>query len=149
MCAFLGVTPQGTISFVSNAFVGRASDKHITYTCRVLDKLNPGDVVLADRGFLIEDGVNLRQASLDLPAFLKGQSQLHPLEIEETRKLANLRINVERNIGGVRQKYGILSTTLPISLLSKTFPDCDVSPIDQIITICCALYNLCPTIVTA
>ena len=43
----IGVTPQGTISFVSKAWGGGVSDKAITQECGILNKLLPGDVVLA------------------------------------------------------------------------------------------------------
>ena len=45
----IGITPQGTISFVSKAWEGRTSDKFLTENCGILDKLLPGDLVLADR----------------------------------------------------------------------------------------------------
>lgn len=112
-----------------------------------MDLLLPGDVILADRGFLIEDGVELRNATVDMPAFTKGRTQLHPIDLEETRKLGNVRINVERCIGDIRQKYSILAETMPISIISKSFSDYEIMPIDQIPIVCCALFNLCPSIV--
>jgi hypothetical protein len=35
-----------------------------------LDKINPGDLILADRGFTIEALLIARQASLNIPPFL-------------------------------------------------------------------------------
>ena len=100
----LGITPQGTVSFVSEAWGGRVSDKYLTESCGILQHLIPGDVVLADRGFNISDSVGMMQAKLHIPAFTKGKNQLSPLEVEETRATANVRIHVERVIGVVRQK---------------------------------------------
>ena len=37
--------------------------------------------------------------------------QLSAIEIEDTRKIANVRIHVESIIGAVRQRYTILSAT--------------------------------------
>lgn len=142
----IGVTPQGSVSFLSKAWGGRASDKHITENCSLLDKLLPGDLVLADRGFDIAESVGLMCAELKIPAFTKGKRQLSPMEVESTRKIAHVRIHVERVIGLVRNKYTILQDTLPIDYLQS---DMNQTPlIDKITTVCCALSNLCPSVVS-
>lgn len=143
----IGISPQGFIQFISKGYGGRASDKYVTEKCGILENLHAGDVVMADRGFLIEDLLRKRGVELSIPAFTKGKSQLHPLEIENTRNIANVRIHVERIIGQLRQKYTILHQfKFPISLITKS----DTSPanvVDQIVTVCCALSNLCTPIV--
>jgi hypothetical protein len=75
--------------------------------------LLPGDIVLADRGFDIQDSVGLHCAEVKIPAFIRGKKQLSPLEIEQTRKIAHTRIHVERVIGLVRNKHTILQNTIP------------------------------------
>ena len=72
----IGITPQGSISFVSEAWGGRTSDKYLTENCGFLEFLVPGDMVMADRGFTISDSVGLKQAKLTIPAFTKRKSQL-------------------------------------------------------------------------
>ena len=130
------------ITFISDSWGGRVSDKYITRECGILQKLLPGDIVLGDRGFDIEEEVAMFQASLKIPAFTKGVSQLSSLEIEKTRKLANLRIHVERVIGATRQCYSILMSTLPIQYMTAKSLQ-DVPYVDKIVRICCALNNLC------
>jgi len=98
----IGITPQGCISFVSEAWGGRTSDKYLTENCGLLDKLLPGDLVMADRGFTIHDGVALKYAELVIPAFTKGKEQLDPIDVEKTRGIAHVRIHVERVIGLLR-----------------------------------------------
>ena len=50
---------------------GRASDKFITEQCGILEKLIPGDIILADCGFTIEDSVGLYCAQVVVPPALK------------------------------------------------------------------------------
>ena len=100
----IGITPQGNISFVSEAWGGRTSDKYLTEHCGFLEFLVPGDMVMADRGFTISDSVGLKQAKLTIPAFTLWKSQLDPVDVERTRGIANVRIHVERVIGLLRRK---------------------------------------------
>ena len=93
----IGITPQGTVSFISRGWGGRVSDKFITEHCRLLGKLLPGDLVLADGGLDIADSCGLYGARLKIPAFTKGRPQFSPLEIESTREIANVRIHVEKS----------------------------------------------------
>ena len=141
----IGITPQGAVSFLSKAWGGRASDKQITENSGLLSKLLPGDVILADRGFNISESVGLMCAQVKIPAFTRGKKQLSPLEVEATRKIAHVRIHVERVIGLVRNKYTILRDILPVDYLQNETNQ--VPLIDKIVTVCCALSNLCPSVI--
>lgn len=146
----IGITPQGTVCFVSEAWGGRTSDKYLTENCGFLENLLPGDMVMADRGFTICESVGLKQAKLVIPAFTKGKSQLDPVDVERTRGIANVRIHVERIIGLLRRKYTILEGTLPTDFLSSNrggTPDTKIPMIDKIVRVCSALVNLCPPII--
>uniref|UniRef100_A0A8C4GJR4 DDE Tnp4 domain-containing protein n=1 Tax=Dicentrarchus labrax TaxID=13489 RepID=A0A8C4GJR4_DICLA len=132
----ISITPQGSISFMSKAWGGRVTDKHLTEHSGFLDKLLPGDLVLADRGFTIEDSVGL---------FWK--KQLSRKEIESAREISRVRIHIERVIGMLRQKYTILGSTLPVSLIRvEQNGKVEDSLIDKIVLTCCALCNMCESI---
>ena len=145
----IGITPQGSVCFVSKAWGGRTSDKYLTEHCGMLKNLRPGDLVIADRGFTIEENLLLYQAKLSIPAVTKGKSQLDPVSVEKTRGIANVRIHVERVIGLLRQKYSVLQSILPIDYLlcsdKKGNRCCPM--VDRLIRVCCALINLCPSVV--
>ena len=141
----IGISPQGSICFVSEAWGGRTSDKYLTENCGFLEHLLPGDMVMADRGFTIAESVGLKQAKLVIPAFTKGKSQLDPVDVEKTRGIANVRIHVERVIGLLRRKYTILEGTLPTDFLNSA--NGEVPMIDRILRVCAALVNLRPPII--
>ena len=129
----IGITPQGVISFLSKDWGGRVSDKHLTENCGLLNKLLSGDIVLAE-------SVGFYQA------FTRGKRQLSAHDIQETRKIANVRIHVERVIGLVRRKYVILQSILPVELITAKPGEAE-APIDKIARGCCALTNLSDSIV--
>ena len=86
-------------------------------------------------------------AEVKIPAFTRGKSQLCPVDVETTRNIgAHVRIHVERVIGLLRQKYSILSSTLPIDFV-KTDESTTVTTLDKMVNVGCALINLCPSVV--
>lgn len=133
----VGISPYGSISFLSKCFGGRISDKEVTEQSGFYDKLEIGDLVLADRGFLIADELAARGVTLAVPAFAKGKLQFSQREIETSRRLSKARIHVERAIERIK-RFHILKQTMPISLLPHS---------DAILTICASLTNLMPKLV--
>lgn len=141
----IGICPQGSVTFLSKAYGGRASDKTITEDCGFLALLEYGDMVLADRGFLIAESVGMCCATLHVPSSARGKRQLGHSDVIYTRELANVRIHVERVIGLVRNKFSILKGPLPVEFLKTS--ESDLAPVDKIATVCSALVNLCNSVV--
>ena len=144
----IGITPQGSVAFISQGWGGRTSDVHLTENCGLLQKLLPGDLVLADRGFTIEEAAGLYCAEVKVPPFTRGKKQLSRVEVDAARRLSRVRIHVERVIGSIRQKYTILQSILPINMLMCEETE-TISSIDKITTVCCALCNCNNSIVNA
>ena len=122
------------------------SNKYVTEHCGFLNKLTPGDVVLADRGFDIAESVGTHGAELHIPSFTKGKNQLPGHDVETTRRIANVRIHVERVIGSVRQKYTILQGILPVDYLLQRGNNRQTL-VDKTALVCCALTNQCESVV--
>ena len=80
-----------------------------------------------------------------IPAFTRGKSQLSAKEVEVSRKIASMRIHIERVIGLLKNRYTISQGILPLRLLksikdegvSATFANCD-----KIFTVRAVLTNL-------
>ncbi|XP_071478839.1 uncharacterized protein [Diadema antillarum] len=131
------VAPNGFVTYVSKLFGGRASDTFISRNCGFGEHLLPGDEVLADRGFTISD-ILPPGVKLSIPAFTRGfKDRMLPEEsVTETRRIANVRIHVERAIRRLKC-YKILSSVIPAS----------VQNVDDILIICAGLCNLQPMLI--
>ena len=73
---------------------------------------------------------------LKYPHIPKVKNQLSKFEVDTSRKLSRVRIHVERVIGVLRQKYTILQSVLPISMIMGTPGFDDYSMIDKIYCYC-------------
>jgi hypothetical protein len=111
----VGITPSGVISFVSEAWGGRASDSHITINSGLLDLLDENDTVMADNGFLIEDALGKKKCKLVIPPFRGATPQFTTDQVFDTQEIARRRIHVERSIGRVKT-FHILDGVLPLTL---------------------------------
>lgn len=103
--------------FISNLWGGNVSDRYITEHCGYLDIVKPGDEVMADRGFLIIDLLLERRATLNIPPFTKKCSwgkckHLTAHDVLKTKKIAKLRIHVERAIAIPLKTRGQLALTV-------------------------------------
>ena len=132
----VGISPSGAISFIST-FGGRVSDKVITQKSGFLDLLEYGDQVLADRGFLIDEELACRGASLAIPSFTRGVKQLSMKDVEQSRRLARVRVHVERMMERLKN-FRILAGILPLSLVPHA---------DNILMISSAISNLQPRLI--
>ncbi len=73
----------------------------MTRQCGLLDLIESGDSVMADQGFDISRGLLVRGCRLNMPPFVKG-GRLSKCSVLKTRKIASLRIHVERAIGRIK-----------------------------------------------
>jgi hypothetical protein len=140
--ALVGITPNGSFSFVSDFWSGNTSDRKITEASGLINKLEKGDHVMADRGFQIQDLVLKKRAYLNMPPFtrkcLKGKGKmLTKGDIRETKKIAALRIHVERAIRRLKL-FKLLGNTLPLNMKPLA---------NQMLTVSAVLCNFYPPLV--
>ena len=133
----VGICPTGAVTFISELYAGSLSDQALTRDCGILELIEPGDSIMADKGFDIGYDVALRGAKLNIPPFLKNQQQLSKKNVITTRQIASL-IHVERAIDRIKQ-YNILSNVIPLTL---------VKSVDSVWGVCCALSLFHPPLVT-
>jgi hypothetical protein len=87
-------------------------------------------IIMADRGFNIREPLLAKKATLNMPAFSHGK-QLSAKAVMRSRKIASVRVHVERAIGRMKS-FRILRG---VGLRTRFY-------LNQIITIVCVLCNL-------
>ena len=133
--ALVAITPSGAISFISDLYGGNISDKKLTQISGLLNLLECGDSIMADRGFNIQD-ILPSGVTLNIPPHLDESGQLSESERTTTRRIASVRIHVERAIERIKN-YQILHN-VPNSMHNR---------INQIFFICSILTNFLPPLV--
>src|SRR5262249_13351724 len=96
----LGVAPNGFLTYASDLYPGSLSDKKIVEHSGVMKNFNVGDLVLADKGFLIQDIVPYG-VLVNVPPFLTTK-QFTTRQISHTLTIARARVLVERAINKVK-----------------------------------------------
>ena len=128
----VGITPYGAVSFVSILYTGaKLSDKEITRCSGILDLLEDGDSIMADKGFDVEDLLLEKGVQLNIPPFLQSQAQFSSKDVQQTKTIASLRIHVERAIRRIKE-YHFFDSDVPLNALGS---------INQLYTVACLLTN--------
>lgn len=129
--AVIGSTPGGLISLVSQAYGGSTSDRHVVERLSLGNVCDPGDSVMADKGFNIQDLLATHDVHVNIPTFLKKKNRFGPKTLARDRKVASKRVHIERHIGLVKS-YKILSQPMNPS---------EAVLGSEIIFVCCMLCN--------
>ena len=132
----IGIAPSGSVTFVSDLYAGCCSDKAVTNNCGILDLLEPGNSVMADKGFSIENDLP-PYVQLNIPPFLREKGSLTIEEETQTRRIASVRVHVERAIRRIKT-FRILKTVFPISMAAD---------LNKIWVVCAYLTNLLPPLI--
>ena len=129
----VGICPGGGFTFISPVFPGSISDKEITVRSGILNPAlwNPGEGIMADRGFTVHDYTDNLNIKLLIPPFLKGRDQLSEKEVILTQQIASERIHVERMIQRLKS-YHIFDRVILLSMMGS---------LNQIISVCALLSN--------
>lgn len=98
------MSPDGNVNFVLEGFCGRTSDATIVELSQYLNKLPENCAIMADRGFKnIEHLLQKKRCVLIRPPSVSSNSKPTKEEVIETRRIASLRIHVERIIRRIRE----------------------------------------------
>ena len=123
----VGISPSGSITFLSQLYTVSISDREITERCGILNMpFQAGDSLMADKGFDMQDLLDPIGVTLNIPPFLQMQDQMPANDVLQTQQIAAERIHVERTINKIKN-FHIFDQIIPISLAGS---------INQIWTVC-------------
>lgn len=131
----IGCTPDGLISYVSDGFGGRTTDKMIVEQSGFLNMLESGAHIMADRGFKhIDELLSARNNVLVRPPSVSSTLKSSKQEVKQAKRIASLRIHIERVISRIRE-YALLQ---PHARVHRSL----IKYLDNIVIVACALINL-------
>ena len=102
LIGLIGISPGGTITFISQLYTGSISDRDIVVRSGLLDlPFQEKDSIMAVMGFTIQDLLPLG-VSLNIPPFLGSSAQMPAQDVVHTQEIASLRIHVQRAINKIK-----------------------------------------------
>ena len=125
------VGPTGFLSRISKLAQGSMSDREIFKQSGFNELLDPGDKIIADRGFNVEDLTLLKGAKTVIPPFLRGRKKFTYQELVDSRLITRARIHVER----FNQRLKLFK------YVSDIIPHYKMEVIDDAIFVCSMLVN--------
>ena len=125
------ISPSGEIIHISSLFEGSISDKELVRQSGLLPLLQPGDQLMADKGFVIQDLLTPLGCEVVMPSFLSSKKQFSKGDLQESKKIHNLRVHVERAIRRVKE-FHYFDKVIPLNVAGS---------INQIWTVACLITN--------
>lgn len=98
MKVLVGSTPGGLTSFISPAYGGSASDRQLVERSPLLNLCEPGDSVMSDKGFNVQDLFASRDVTINITTFFKKQNRMSGNTVLRDRKTSSKRVHIERII---------------------------------------------------
>jgi hypothetical protein len=95
----VGCSPGGLVSFCSHAFGGTSSDRQIAERSALRTLREPGDSIMADKGFNVQDLFVPYNVSINIPTFFAKKNRMSGEIVMKDRKIASKRVHIERIIG--------------------------------------------------
>jgi hypothetical protein len=132
----VSLSPICHFNFLSKLYTGCISDKEIVRASGFLELLQPGDCVMADKGFNIQDLLAVRDARLIAPPIM-AKNKESARASTATRRVARARVHVERMIRKLKC-FRILKGVITLSLKGY---------ITSIVSVCAALVNMQPSLI--
>ena len=95
----VGATPGGQISYISPAYGGSTSDRQVVERSPLVNICDPGDSIMSDKGFNVQDLFAPKDVKVNIPTFFKKKNRMSNHTVLRNRKISSKRVHIERLIG--------------------------------------------------
>ncbi|XP_044165805.1 uncharacterized protein LOC122949814 [Acropora millepora] len=125
------ISPSGEIIHISSLFEGSISDKELVRQSGLLPLLQPEDQIMAYKGFVIQDLLTPLGCIVVMPSFLSSEQQFSKGKLQDSKRIHNLGVHVERAIRRVKE-FHFFDRVIPLTMAGS---------INQICTGSCLITN--------
>ncbi|KAL5007833.1 hypothetical protein ScPMuIL_013216 [Solemya velum] len=95
----VGCTPGGAVSYISDAYGGSVSDRQIVERSAMMNMCDPGDSIMSDKGFNVQDLFAHQDVAINIPTFFRKKNRMCGKTVLRDRKISSKRVHIERIIG--------------------------------------------------
>ncbi|KAL5011040.1 hypothetical protein ScPMuIL_013345 [Solemya velum] len=95
----VGCTPGGAVSYISDAYGGSVSDRQIVERSAMMNMCDPGDSIMSDKGFNVQDLFAHQDVAINIPTFFKKKNRMCGKTVLRDRKISSKSVHIERIIG--------------------------------------------------
>lgn len=127
----VGSSPGGLLTHIPEAYGGSASDRQLVERSGLTRMCEPGDSIMADKGFNVQDMFATKNVAINIPTFITKRNRLPGMTVVKDRKISSKRVHIERLIG--------LAKTFKI--LQEPMNATETALGSEIVFICCMLCN--------
>ncbi|XP_071083949.1 uncharacterized protein [Haliotis cracherodii] len=107
----VGSTSGGLVSYVSPAYGGSTSDRQIVERSGLTVMCDPGDSIMAVKGFNVQDIFAPKDVTINMPTFFSKKNRMSGKNVMPDRKISSKRVHIER-IVGLAKTFKILTEPL-------------------------------------
>ncbi|VDI44139.1 Hypothetical predicted protein [Mytilus galloprovincialis] len=107
----VGCSPSGLVSYVSDSYGGSVSDRQIVERSNLINLCDPGDSIMADKGFNVQDLFAPSDVTINIPTFFKKRNRMTGKTVLRDRKISSKHVHIERIIG-LAKTFKILTVAM-------------------------------------
>ena len=90
----IGITPSGMVSYVSPTYAGCTSDRQIVERSALTSMCDPGDSIMADKWFDIQDIFAPVDVTVNIPTFFRKKNRMTGKVVLKDRAISSKRVHI-------------------------------------------------------